>query len=207
MRTDDYTAFRYLISVEGTKLKADVTDFIQSVVYEEGENVASKIELDVANPDFRFSESKVFAEGNAVDLWMGYVGKPLGFMGRGIIVKPNPTFPRSGVPRFRVTAHDVSRKLMNVGKDDKGKTYKKKKDSAIAEEIFKEIEVSPFVVATKGLKTRTRKKGDSRWLFLQRLAKLNGYSVNIRYDPTKGTHLGWFGPADGEEQEEKYKFS
>jgi hypothetical protein len=206
-RTDNYLAPRYLISVGGTKLLEDVTQFISSVTYEEGENVAAKIDLDVTNKDFRFLDSKHFAEGNDVDLWMGYVGRPLTYMGRGIVMKPNPTFPRSGIPRFRVVAHDVSRKLMDAGEKDKGKTYKKKRDSEIAAAIFKEIEVGPFVVETKGLKTRTRKKGTTRWEFLKRLARLNGYLLNVRYDVTAGLWMGFFGPPDMEKQEDVFKFS
>jgi phage protein D len=207
LRTDAYLAPRYLVSVEGTKLQSDVTDLIDSVTYEEGENVASKIVLDVLNPDFKLLESKVFAEGNAVDLWVGYDAKPLKFMNRGFVQKPNPTFPRGGIPRIRVVAHDVSRKLMDAGEKDKGKTYSKKRDSEIVEALFKEIEVAPFVVQTKGLKTRTRKKGTPRWQFMKRIARLNGYVLDVRYDPTKRLHVGFFGPAEGETQEDIYKFS
>lgn len=206
-RRDNYLAPRYLISVGGTKLREDVTQFVSSVSYEEGEDVAAKIEIDVANRDFRFLDAKTFAEGNAVDLWMGYVGRPLRFMGRGIVVKPNPSFPRAGVPRIRVIAHDVSRKLMDAGRNDKGRHYAKKRDSEVAEAVFREIEVAPFTVTTKGLKSRTRKKGTTRWEFLKRLARLNGFVVNVRFDVRKGLWLGFFGPPDFEEQESAYKFS
>jgi phage protein D len=96
---------------------------------------------------------------------------------------------------------------MDAGERDKGRTYSKKRDSEIAESIFKEIEVAPFTIQTKGLKTRTRKKGTPRWQFLKRIARLNGYVVDIRYDPTKKLHVGFFGPADAETQEEVFKFS
>jgi phage protein D len=210
LRTDDYVAPRYLITVEGTKLQADVTDYIDEVAYEEGEDVASKISLDVSNPGFLFLDAKVFAEGNAIDLWMGYAAKPLEFMNRCFVMKPNATFPRSGMPKIKVIAHDVSRKLMDAeegGKKDRGKTYAKKRDSEIAAAIFKEIEVAPFVVQTKGLKTRTRKKGTTRWAFLRRLARINGYVVNIRYDVQRKVHVGFFGPKDGEKQDDTFKFS
>lgn len=201
-----FLASRYLIKVEGTKLSEDVTRYISSVEFTEQENSASKIVLNVTNEHFRFLDSKVFAEGNKIDLWMGYVGKPLEFMARGIIVKPNPHFPRSGIPRMTVVAHDLSRKLMDVGEDDKGKVYKKKKDSEIAEAVFKTIDAAPFVFETKGLKTRVRKKGVTRWQFLQHLAKINGFVVTVKYDPKKGTNIGYFGPPDEEDQANKYTF-
>lgn len=197
---------RYRVEIEGTELKEDVTNLIDSVEFVEQENSAAKITLEVSNLDFQFLDSKTFAEGNAVDLWMGYVDRPLAFMARGIIVRPNPRFPRRGMPKMRIVAHDLSKKLMDVGKKDRGKVYKKKTDSEIAEAIFKEIEASPFVFATNGAKTRVRKRGTTRWQFLVRLARLNGYVVFVKYDPRKRTNVGYFGPPDVEDQPEKFKF-
>lgn len=198
---------RYLVKVEGTELKEDVTRFINGVEYLEQENSASRITLDVSNPDFRFLDSKTFAEGNVVDLWMGYVDHPLAFMGRGAIVRPNPKFPRGGMPSMRIVAHDASRRLMKVAKKDRGKSFKKKSDSEIAEEIFKEAGLSPFVFATKSRKTRVRKRGVTWWQFLVHLANLNNFVVFVKYDPKKRADVGFFGPADVEDQPEKFRFS
>lgn len=197
---------RYLIKVEGTELKEDVTSLISSVEYLEQENSAAKISINVSNPEFRFLESKTFAEGNKLDLWMGYVDRPLAFMGRGIIVKPNPRFPRRGMPTMSIVAHDISRKLMDAGDKDRGKVYKKKSDSEIASEIFKEIEAAPFVFDTKGRRGRTRKREMTRWQFLVKLARLHNYVVFIKYDEKKKTFIGYFGPPDVEDQPEKFKF-
>ena len=198
---------RYLIKVQGTELREDVTRFINSVEFLEQENSAARISVDVANPDFRFLESKTFAEGNAIDLWMGYVDRPLAFMGRGFIVKPNPRFPRRGMPTMRIVAHDVSRKLMDAGEKDRGKVYKKKSDSEIAESIFKEIEAAPFTFATKGRRGRVRKRGVTRWQFLVKLARLHGYVVFVKYDPRKKAYVGYFGPPDVEDQAKKFRLS
>lgn len=204
----DYLAPRYLISVEGTKLKSDVTAYIDAVRYEEGENVAAKIALDVANPGFALLDSKVFAAGNAIDLWLGYDRRPLKYMNRCFSMKPNPTFPRAGMPKLAVVAHDASRELMDAGEKDKGKTYSKKRDSEIAASIFKEAKITPDVERTRGLKTRVRKKGTPRWKFLRQLARLNGYVVNVRYDVQRKVHVGYFGPATGEDSEyDQFKFS
>jgi len=203
---DAYLAPRYLIKVEETKLSEDVTRFITGVEFTEQENSASKISIGVADQSFRFLESKVFAEGNKVDLWMGYVARPLEFMARGVIVRPNPHFPRGGIPRMRIVAHDLSRKLMKVDDNDKGRTYRKKRDSEIASELFSEIEAAPFVFETADLKTRTRKKGVTKWQFLKRLARINDFVVYLKYDPQKKTNVGYFGPPDLEDQPNKYKF-
>lgn len=206
-RRDNYLAPRYLISVEGTKLKEDVTQFVSKVSWSEAEKVAAKLTLVVSNPDFRFLEARTFQEGNEIDLWMGYVGRPVSYMGRGVVVKPNPGFPRSGVPKFTVIAHDASHRLMHAGVKDRGKTYAKLSDSDIAEKIFREEKIAPFTLRTRGLKTRTRKKGVTRWQFLQRLARINGYVVNVRFDVVSGLWNGFFGPPDMERQEEQFTFS
>jgi phage protein D len=198
---------RYLIEVEGTELKEDVTRFIRSVEFLEQENSAARISIDVATPALRFVDAKTFAAGNKIDLWMGYVDRPLAFMGRGIVVRPNPRFPRRGMPTMRIVAHDLSRKLMDVGEKDRGKVYKRRLDSEIAEEIFKEIEAAPFAFATKGRKTRVRKRGVNRWQFLVKLARLNDFVVFVKYDPRRKINVGYFGPADVEDQPEKFRFS
>lgn len=195
----DFLAPRYVLVVNGTTLKADVTQFVESVVYEEGEDVAAKIELEISNPDFMFNEWKIFAEGNEIDLWIGYAGKPLHFMNRGIIVKPNAGFPRSGMPKFSVVAHGGEIKFFDAPKN--GKTYSKKKDSEIVEELFKDAGLAPFVFETKGTKTRTIKKGVTKWEFLQRLAKINGFEITVRFDPTLKSYLGYFGPPETEDDQ------
>lgn len=202
----DLLAPRYVIVVEGTKLKSDVTAFISSVEYEEEQDHSSKITLEVLNQDFRFLDERVFAEGNEVDLWMGYAGKPMHFMNRGIIVKPDPRFPRSGIPRMTIVANDLSQNLMTVGAKDKGKVYSKMKDSDIASKIFKEEGIGPFVFQTKGTVTRQRKKGKSRWDFLKELARLHNFTVWVRYDPEQSMYMGYFGPPDVSDQPTKHKF-
>jgi len=202
----EFLAPRYLISVEGKSLKEDVTQFIESVTYEEEENSTSQISIRVLNQDFRFLDERVFAEGNTLDLWMGYVGKPLTFMNRGIILNPTPNFPRSGIPIFNVVAKDISQNLISVPSKDRGKTYSKRLDSEIAAEIFSEERIVPLVQATKQRVSRTRKKGTNRWEFLARLAEINDYVVNVRYDVTAKRWLGYFGPKRREDQPAKYKF-
>jgi|GEM_PF-6415661 len=200
----DWLAPRFLISVEGTKLQSDVSDFVRAVTYEEGDEVASRIALEVANPNFVFNESKVFAEGNKIDLWMGYLGKKLTFMNRCEVVKPNPTFPRDGMPMFNVEAFGAEHRLMVD--EPTGKTYEKYLDSEIAEWIFNHFGIAPFTFATKPRHSRVRRKGTPFWEFLERLARLNGYVVEVRYDQDVGGNVGYFGPSQ-QTPEDQYTFS
>lgn len=198
---------RYIIEVEGTKLMEDVTRFVSSVTFTETENQSSRIAVRVINDGFRFLDSKVFAEGNSIDLWMGYSGKPLHFMARGTIVNPEYNFPREGVPVLSVVAHDASRRLMNSGENDKGKTYSRMRDSEIAESLYEEVGIAPFTYQTKGLQTRVRKRGSSRWQFLLKLARIHNFVAFVKYDATVGAYVGFFGPPDVEDQPSKHVFS
>lgn len=194
LRGTDMLAPRYLLKVEGVKLGADVTRYVQEVTFEEEEDAASKITLVLANEEMRFLDTQLFAEGNKVDLWGGYVGRELAFMQRGVIVRPDPDFPRGGMPTMTVVAHDASRRLMDVPDDDKGKTYRNMRDSEIAESIFRDVGVGAFTIQTKGLQTRTRKLGTTRWEFLRDLAYRNDYRVHVQYDPVDKLDVGYFGP-------------
>lgn len=203
---------RFLISVEGTKLRADITQFVQSVEYEETEDLASKITIQVANPDFRFNDSKVFAEGNKVDLWMGYAGRDLTYMNRGIIVRPNVSFPRDGMPMLKVVAHGFEIQMMRD--ETKGRGFRNIFDAGIVTKLFEESGIvgNPAsggnVFITDGLKRRWLKKGDSKWQFVQKLAQINGYVAYVDYDIQKGVAVGNFGPPSAVRgQEEFYTFS
>lgn len=202
----DYFAPRYLITIEGTKLREDITQYIAGTEYEEAENTAAKIVLEVNNPGLRFLDERVFAEGNSVDLWMGYAGSPLVFQNRGIIVKPEPSFPRAGIPTMTITAYDLSQRLMTTPSKDRGKVYSKLRDSEIATQIFKDEGIAPFVFQTKSIGTRVRKKGVTRWKFLRSLAKLHGFVIYVRYSPEERATIGYFGPSETRDQPKRYKF-
>lgn len=201
---NDWLAPRFLISVEGTKLKADVTDHVVEVTYEEGDDVAAKMGIHLANPGFVFNTSKVFMEGNKVDLWMGYVGRKLTFMNRCEVVRPNPGFPRDGMPQFNVEAFGAGHRLMID--EPTGKTYTDLLDSEIVERHLNWKGIAPFTIATKGKHTRVRKKGSNVWQYLQHLARLNGYVLDVRYDLDQGINVGYFGPSQ-QTPEDPYVFS
>lgn len=200
----DYLAPRFQIKVEDTSLENDILRYVTGVEYVEQEDSASKIVLHITNKELRFSESRLFAEGNHIELWMGY-GNKLKFMNRCQIVKPNPMYPRDSLPQLNVVAYDLSHKLMGNEKDFKGKVYRKKKDSEIASAIFKKYFITPDVVDTKKIiSTRVHKKAMNPWEFLKKMAKINDYVINVRYDIEAKKFLGYFGPSEIEKQEMVY---
>jgi hypothetical protein len=89
---------------------------ISDVTWEENDCQADMLSFTVLNPDMRIHDSRLFTEGNSVDLWIGYDGLQPEYMGRGIIVTVEPEFNRDGIPRMSITCYDVSHFMMEEGK-------------------------------------------------------------------------------------------
>jgi hypothetical protein len=91
---------------------------IYEVEYDETDYQTSMIRLVMANPKMDLQDGLIFVEGNTVDLWMGYDGLEPDYMGRGFIVEISPSFQGTDIPRFHVTAYDISMFMMEEGKGD-----------------------------------------------------------------------------------------
>jgi hypothetical protein len=89
---------------------------ISDVEWEENDCQASMMTITVQNYDLTLHDSRLFAEGNSIDLWMGYDGRQPDYMGRAIIVEIAPEFPADAIPTLQITAYDISHFLMEEGK-------------------------------------------------------------------------------------------
>jgi len=89
---------------------------VNGVEWEEDIEGADALTLTLNNPDFSLADSRLFAEGNSVDLFMGYDGRPSFFMGRGIIVEIEPEFPAEGMPTIKIVGYDKSYFMMEEGR-------------------------------------------------------------------------------------------
>lgn len=89
---------------------------ISEVTFDETDCEATSITFTVQNMDMTLHESRLFAEGNSIDLWMGYDGHTPDYMGRGIIVELEPTFDADNPPTLNVTAYDIAHFMMEEGR-------------------------------------------------------------------------------------------
>lgn len=89
---------------------------VSEIEWEENDCQASMMTLTVQNYDLTLHDSRLFAEGNSVDLWMGYDGRQPDYMGRAIIVEVAPEFPAGAIPTLQITAYDISHFLMEEGR-------------------------------------------------------------------------------------------
>jgi hypothetical protein len=89
---------------------------VSEVEWDENDCAANMLRLSVNNVDLKLQDSRLFAEGNNIDLWMGYDGHVPEYMGRGIIAEIEVDFPDTGIPTLTITAYDISYFMMEEGR-------------------------------------------------------------------------------------------
>lgn len=138
---------------KGSELFDLVRPLIQSITYEEDEEMSAMLELVILNQpraeigrpiDWRaVVDSKAFQEGNTIDLYMGY-GNIRQFVGRVEITKWVPTFPQSGPSTITIKGFDGRHRMQQgnqfrvkqAGKSKRRKTaYRNLPDELIVKKI------------------------------------------------------------------------
>lgn len=120
----DDLAPMFSLTVEGTKILSDLSQFVKKVEYESALDMADVLTITVNNPGFLFNEAdkangpdwgahKAFQPGNEVDLHIGY-GRADTFIGRVQLVKHLPDFPQDGVPSLVIKGYDKSHQMMEA---------------------------------------------------------------------------------------------
>jgi len=104
----------YVLRVgDGYEVDSGVRELIQSIEYESAEGMADVLHIKAVNPDFVLSESRLFAPGNEVSVWMGYGVNDLRHIGRVRIYKNTPTFPKDGWSMFEATGYTRDHEMMH----------------------------------------------------------------------------------------------
>lgn len=196
----------FSIAVEGTILSENTLRRMRMVKYEDNAELADKITLTADDPDRALLDSKIFAEGNLIELQMGYEND-LENMQAGIVTSVKPTFPEGGATTLTVEALDGSGPMMDTQKqltksDRKGRNYKSS-DSSIAEQIFDGwgyLSLTDDTPIRKGASARIQRRDTTDWKFLLELAELYGFTVAVDWDFQFRNWLGTFiAPLDSED--------
>lgn len=95
------------------EVDAAVRNLIQVVEYESADGMADVMRIRAVNPDFRLSDSRMFAPGNEVSLFLGYGQSELVHVGRVRIYKNRPTFPQDGWPTFEAIGYTKDHEMMH----------------------------------------------------------------------------------------------
>lgn len=92
------------LAINGYDIDQNVLRAITSVEYDSGDGLADQLKLNVANPNFLVSDSKLFRPGNIIKLWGGY-GSDRHYIGGAMIEKVRPDFPAGGsTPTIEIVA-------------------------------------------------------------------------------------------------------
>lgn len=204
----------YVLKVEGTKLEADITNFIRSVEFESAVDILDIMKITVANPGFvwdfggpDFTAHKVFQPGNEVDLWIGY-GAPANatYIGRAIVDKHLPRYPENAMPLLEITAYDAAKRMATsaeittgdrpkrkrVHGDAIGRKYINMTHSEMVEDKAAKYGFAENIYPTEKVDTLFQKKDMKDFDFVRGLAAVNSMDFWIDYDlKLKKWKLNW----------------
>jgi hypothetical protein len=214
-------AFRFSVIQKGernvTKSRA-LSRLIDSFEIEEDDRMATIATINFDNPEFRLSrQDSLLQPGTLLVLEIGH-GLNLSGSERAIeIVRLLPDFPRDGKPKFSVQGYDARQRMLDTNTlSDRGidkpdaaalraklsGTFKNKTLNQTLQQIAKafgfELNIGEKFVALKDRKTRIKKKDQTWWDFLLKLAEKFDAEVWVDYTFTsivsENKWVLWFQP-------------
>jgi phage protein D len=201
MANDDLSPV-YVLSVAGTELGKDLTEFVTSVEYESIDGMADEAKLRVQDPYQQLSDLKVFQPGNELDIWMGY-GAQLSYIGRVILRRARYNYPAEEPPSFELTGYTYDAKLMDNSPDEgAARRFPDMKYSDIVENIaqryqfeYFDIDETPDAPAADGT-GKWQKAGVSDYQMIQACANVTGFFLWVEYDLDLGWQINFKDPAN-----------
>jgi len=198
-----------------------VTKYIEEISFEDNADQFDHLTINFTNQiDDRgggdilsLMDSKLFAEGHILEVRMGY-GRALRTVGAAQIVKKSPTFPSTGSPSFMLEAYDLLHRAAQR-RPKGGVSYKGFRDSQIASIIGErngfDIRISDprsfaGIRRTVGIFDRVQKKGVSDYVFLKKVAQINGHDLFSRFNPDLKKFSLFFQPGVVKKQKEVFTF-
>jgi len=197
----DILAPRYRLTLNnGDVLGPEITDLIDSVKYEDEDDMTDRLTITLTTRkvvdsavgiDKTLELSKVFGIGNQILLEGGY-GNQLTPIGKVEIVKKLPSYPRGSYPTMTIIGYDPFHKMSNH-EPQKGVSYKEFRDSQIATIIASRHDIDYDKVRyASGKYTRIQKKGVNDYKFLRDIAEERGFDLFLRYDKDIDNHRLYF---------------
>lgn len=169
------------IRVNGTRLPAAAQEDLRSVTVQEDLRALSMFTLELHNWDDRllqvsWSDSPLFAVGNEVEIWLGYVGDLYKVM-LAEITSLEPVFTTDQPPLLLVRGYDHRHRL---ARGRTTRTFVQMKDSAIAGQLAREAGLRAQVEDTKVTQRYVIQSNQTNWAFLRQRAGLLGYEIYVK---------------------------
>lgn len=216
-------AFRFSVIQKGERNIAKsraLSKLIDSFEIEEDDRMATIATINFDNPEFRLSrQDSLLQPGTLLVTEIGH-GLNLSGSERAVeIVRLLPDFPRDGKPKFSIQGYDARQQMLDtntlsdrgIDKPDQSAlrpklsgTFKNKTLHQTLKQIAKafgfELTIGEKFVALKDRKTRIKKKDQSWWDFLLKLAEKFDAEVWVDYTFTsivsENKWVLWFQPRD-----------
>jgi hypothetical protein len=109
---------QFTIQIGGANLPSGLRGSISSVSFTAGIEGSDSVEISFANPNLQWLGHPLLAADQPLTLSIGYAPDPLEKVFVGEITGVEPSFPSSGMPTIRITAHDFLQRLTH-GKVDR----------------------------------------------------------------------------------------
>jgi phage protein D len=182
-----YYAPDFLITSGTTELRHGATIEVISLAITETYDKADSFTFTISDrhperarfaggPQLQWLDSPVFNEGKEVTIEMGYVDNRAIKLA-GEITAVSPTFPESGVPTLTVRGFSFLQRLQSK---HRAKPFESATDSGIAQEIAREMGLTPIVDATTARHGLLAPNDASYHEILFKRAKRIGYEVTVK---------------------------
>lgn len=172
-----------IVRIEGKDVTEDISADIISVSFEDHATDVDMATIEVNNKDSKWVDSDTFEKGKTLELLLGY-GHAVEQVFKGKIVRPELSFPESGVPTLTVRAYDLSY-LMRRTEEKKNSTWENVTDSQLARKIaskygFKSNQL--IIDETKDVIPYVAQGNVSDWEFLKERAERIGFELFVELD-------------------------
>lgn len=169
------------IRINGSDLPEAAQLDIKSVTVHEDLDAASMFAIDLYNWDqntlgFTWSDNALFAPGNEVEIWLGYVDALAKVM-VGETTSLEPAFQADEVPQVTVRGYDRRHRLL---RGRRTRSFTKMKDSAIASKIAGDAGLQARVKDSKVTLDYVLQHNQTDMAFLQDRARRIGYEVFVQ---------------------------
>lgn len=169
------------VRVNGAPLPLAASADLQAVTVAEDLDALSMFTLVLGNWDAQrltvsWSDSRLFAVGNEVEIYLGYVND-LHLVMVAEITSLEPAFTADEPPTLTVRGYDHRHRL---ARGRKTRAFSQMKDSAIAAQVAREAGLRGQVTDTRQVLPYVAQSNLSDWAFLRRRARLIGYEIFVR---------------------------
>jgi len=172
----------FAVRVNGTRLEGTVARQISSITVEEHVELPSLFTLELGTSDNLDAEApwldddKLFAIGDEITIQLGYSDSALQPVISGEVTAVEMEYAADGLPRMTVRGYDRRHRLQ---RGRQVRTFVKKKDSEIAQQIATERGFSPRVVDSKTTHEYIVQANQTELAFLQERARRIHYEVVV----------------------------